>query len=53
MRRARDVDTERSSPRAARYRVKSIPYFVVLNGGLRQQAGLVDAAQLGSWLAAA
>jgi thioredoxin 2 len=49
------VDTERSPALAARYRVQSIPNFVVLKGGhvVRQQAGLVDAAQLGSWLAAA
>ena len=49
------VDTERSPARAARYRVQSIPNFVVLKDGrvVRQQAGLVDAAQLGSWLAAA
>ena len=49
------VDTERSPGLAARYRVQSIPNFVVLRDGrvVRQQAGLVDAAQLGSWLAAA
>ena len=49
------VDTERSPALAARYRVQSIPNFVVLkNGGVvMQQPGLVDAAQLGSWLAAA
>jgi thioredoxin 2 len=48
------VDTERSPALAARYRVQSIPNFVVLKDGhvVRQQAGLVDAAQLGSWLAA-
>ena len=49
------VDTERSPGLAARYRVQSIPNFVVLRNGrvVRQQAGLVDAAQLDSWLAAA
>ena len=49
------VDTERSPALAARYRVQSIPNFVVLKNGrvVMQQPGLVDAAQLGSWLAAA
>jgi len=49
------VDTERSSAVAARYGVQSIPNFVVLKNGrvVMQQPGLVDAAQLGSWLAAA
>jgi len=49
------VDTERSPALAARYRVQSIPNFVVLRNGrvVMQQPGLVDAAQLGSWLAAA
>ena len=49
------VDTERSPGLAARYAVQSIPNFVVLKHGrvVLQQAGLVDAAQLGSWLAAA
>ena len=49
------VDTERSPALAARYGVQSIPNFVVLKDGrvVVQQAGLVDAAQLGSWLAAA
>ena len=48
------VDTERSPALAARYRVQSIPNFLVLKDGrvVRQQAGLVDAAQLGSWLTA-
>ena len=49
------VDTERSPALAARYRVQSIPNFVGLKNGrvVMQQPGLVDAAQLGSWLAAA
>ena len=49
------VDTERSPAVAARYGVQSIPNFVVLKDGhvVLQRAGLVDAAQLGSWLAAA
>jgi thioredoxin 2 len=49
------VDTERFPAVAARYGVQSIPSFVVLKGGrvVLQQAGLVAAAQLGSWLAAA
>ena len=49
------VDTERSPDLAARYGVQSIPNFVVLRNGrvVMQQPGLVDAAQLGSWLAAA
>jgi hypothetical protein len=49
------VDTERSPALTARYGVQSIPNFVVLKDGrvVLQQAGLVDAAQLGSWLAAA
>jgi len=49
------VDTERAPSLAARYRVQSIPNFVVLKNGrvVFQQPGLVDAAQLGSWLAAA
>ena len=49
------VDTERFPAIAARYGVQGIPNFVVLKNGrvVLQQAGLVDAAQLGSWLAAA
>jgi len=49
------VDAERSPAVAARYGVQSIPNFVVLKDGhvVLQRAGLVDAAQLGSWLAAA
>ena len=48
------VDTERSPAVAARYGVQSIPNFVVLKDGhvVLQRAGLVDAAQLGTWLAA-
>ena len=49
------VDTERWPELAQRYNVMSIPNFVVLRNGrvVLQRAGLVDAAQLGSWLAAA
>ena len=49
------VDTERFPAVAVRYGVQSIPNFVVLKDGqvVFQRAGLVDAAQLGSWLAAA
>ena len=54
-RRSVRLDTERSPAVAARYGVQSIPNFVVLKDGhvVLQRAGLVDAAQLGSWLAAA
>lgn len=46
------VDTEAHPDLAARYRVQSIPNFVVLSGGkvVVQQAGLVPSAQLVSWL---
>ena len=46
------VDTEAHPDIAARYRVSSIPNFVVLAGGhvVSQQAGLVDAAQMTRWL---
>jgi thioredoxin 2 len=49
------VDTERFPELAARYRVQGIPNFAVFaNGGLRfQQAGLVDAETMKSWLAKA
>ena len=46
------VDTERHQDLAARYRVQGIPNFAVFSGGqLRfQQAGLVDADTMKSWL---
>ncbi len=46
------VDTEAHPDLAARYRVQSIPNFVVLSGGrvVVQQPGLVPAAQLVAWL---
>jgi thioredoxin 2 len=46
------VDTEAWPELAARYRVQSIPNFVVLSGGrvVVQQPGLVTAAQLVAWL---
>jgi thioredoxin 2 len=49
------VDTERHPELAARYRVQGIPNFAVFaNGGLQfQQAGLVDANTMKSWLAKA
>jgi len=49
------VDTEQHPELAARYRVQGIPNFAVFaNGSLAfQQAGLVDAATMKSWLASA
>ena len=46
------VDTERFPELAAQYNVRSIPNFAVLSGGRLQfqQAGLVDAATMESWL---
>jgi thioredoxin 2 len=46
------VDTERFPQLAARYNVRSIPNFAVFSQGQLQfqQAGLVDAATLESWL---
>jgi thioredoxin 2 len=46
------VDTEAWPGIAERYRVQSIPNFVVLSGGrvVVQQPGLVPAAQLVAWL---
>ena len=46
------VDTERFPSLAARYNVRSIPNFAVFSRGQLQfqQAGLVDAATLESWL---
>ena len=47
------VDTERFPELASRYNVQGIPNFAVFaRGGLRfQQAGLVDANTMKSWLA--
>lgn len=49
------VDTEAHPELAARYRVQSIPNFVVLSGGrvVVQQPGLVPGATLVSWLTSA
>ena len=48
------VDTERHPELAARYRVQGIPNFAVFRDGQLafQQAGLVDANTMKSWLAA-
>jgi thioredoxin 2 len=49
------VDTERYPQLAARYHVQGIPNFAVFSGGglQFQQAGLVDANTMKSWLAKA
>ena len=49
------VDTERHPELAARYNVRGIPNFAVFAGGKLefQQAGLVDANTMKSWLARA
>jgi thioredoxin 2 len=49
------VDTEAEPGLAARFQVRGIPNFVVLNHGktVSQQAGLVDQAQMERWLRAA
>ncbi|HET6206871.1 MAG TPA: thioredoxin domain-containing protein [Terracidiphilus sp.] len=49
------VDTERFPELAARYKVQGIPNFAVFTGGKLnfQQAGLVDATTMKSWLARA
>ena len=49
------VDTERHPELAARYRVESIPNFVVLKQGrvVRQQAGVVGASVMAGWLTSA
>jgi thioredoxin-like negative regulator of GroEL len=51
-RRRPKVDTEAWPDLAARFRVQSIPTFVVLSGGrvVVQQPGLVSSAQLVAWL---
>ncbi len=47
------VDTERFPELASRYNVRGIPNFAVFSGGNLQfqQAGLVDASTMKSWLA--
>lgn len=49
------VDTDAHPEVSARYQVQGIPNFVVLRGGkvVRQQAGLVHAAQMIGWLSEA
>jgi thioredoxin 2 len=49
------VDTEEHPELASRYRVQSIPNFAVFTAGTLhfQQAGLVDANTMKSWLAQA
>jgi thioredoxin 2 len=49
------VDTEKSPELASRYKVQGIPNFAVFNAGKLQfqQAGLVDANTMKSWLARA
>jgi thioredoxin 2 len=49
------VDTERHPQLAARYHVEGIPNFLVLKDGrvVKQQAGVVPAAQMQKWLEAA
>ena len=49
------VDTERFPQLASRYNVRGIPNFAVFSGGrlLFQQAGLVDASTMESWLTGA
>jgi thioredoxin 2 len=46
------VDTEANPQLAARYNVRGIPNFAVFSNGrlVQQQAGLVDAQQMLSWL---
>jgi thioredoxin 2 len=46
------VDTEKLPELAARYQVRGIPNFVVMNGGrvTLQQAGLVDHRRMRTWL---
>lgn len=49
------VDTERFPALAAQFNVRSIPNFAVFSGGRLQfqQAGLVDAGTMESWIARA
>lgn len=46
------VDTEHNPQLSARYNVRGIPNFAVFSGGklVQQQAGLVDAQTMMSWL---
>ena len=46
------VDTEKHPALAARYQIRGIPNFIVFKDGavVRQQAGLVDAPTMRSWL---
>ncbi len=46
------VDTEAHPQLSARYNVRGIPNFAVFRSGklVRQQAGLVDSAQMNTWL---
>ncbi len=46
------VDTEKSPDLASRYNVRGIPNFAVFSGGRLQfqQAGLVDASTMKTWL---
>jgi thioredoxin 2 len=48
------VDTERHPGIAARYRVQSIPNFVIFRDGrpVRQQAGAVPSSQMRTWIEA-
>jgi thioredoxin 2 len=49
------VDTEKEPELSARYRVQSIPFFMVFRNGqpVFQQPGLVGRAQMRSWLQSA
>ncbi len=49
------VDTERNPQLSARYNVQGIPNFAIFSKGklVRQQAGVVDTAQMVRWLQAA
>jgi thioredoxin 2 len=49
------VDTERYPDLASRFNVRGIPNFAVFSRGhlVKQQAGLVDREQMGSWLESA
>jgi thioredoxin 2 len=49
------VDTEAHPQLSARFQIRGIPNFVVMNGGrtVFQQAGLVDHTQMENWLRAA
>lgn len=49
------VDTEANPQLSARYNVRGIPNFAVFHGGklIKQQAGLVDSAQMNAWLSQA